>query len=494
MTIHRMPRTYRQSIRYTPAQKGDFRQKGLIIGLAVLFVAVLIATVVVATNLANAFFNPRLTTGQASQSNSSSINPHPTSTVTLSSGPLQASDGPAGAAWDGKSRINILVMGLDYRDWVNYDIPHSDTMILVTIDPATHTAGMLSIPRDMWVSIPDHYEAKINSAYFLGEAEHLPGGGPGLAMKTVQQFLGVPVHYYAQVDFIAFSNFVDQIGGITIDVPADITVDPLGPGNTTHLKAGTQHMFGPVALAYARARYTANGDFDRAGRQQQVIIGIRDRILKPNVWPTLIANAPGLYQSLASGVHTNLTFDQLVKLALIARQIPMENIKHSVISPDMVTFSTSWDGQDILLPDMAPILKLRDQIFSTEGAIAPLPTSAPATPVQATPTAKPTTGSVEMEKARISVQNGTQVSGLASRTGDYLKTLGLNVIEETNADPISLSMMIVYSNKPYTTSLLAKSLNIPSSRIFSRQGTSSNVDIVLVLGDDWAASNDLPAQ
>jgi anionic cell wall polymer biosynthesis LytR-Cps2A-Psr (LCP) family protein len=115
---------------------------------------------------------------------------------------------------DFSSRINVLVMGLDYRDWMADEGPsRTDTMILVTIDPVAKTAGMLSIPRDLWVNVPGYGQNKINTAYFLGEANRLPEGGPGLATQTVEEFLGIDVHYWAQIDFTAFIQFVDYIGG-----------------------------------------------------------------------------------------------------------------------------------------------------------------------------------------------------------------------------------------------------------------------------------------
>jgi len=134
-------------------------------------------------------------------------------------------------AWDGASRINILFIGLDYRDWIeNEGPPRSDTMILFTIDPITRTAGMLSIPRDMWDNIPGFGYSRINTAYSSGEGNQLPGGGPGLAMKTVEQFIGVPVHYYVQVDFGTFVDFIDYIGGIEVYVDQDLVLDLVGPG------------------------------------------------------------------------------------------------------------------------------------------------------------------------------------------------------------------------------------------------------------------------
>jgi LCP family protein required for cell wall assembly len=134
-------------------------------------------------------------------------------------------------AWDGASRINILFIGLDYRDWLaNEGPPRSDTMILFTVDPLTKTAGMLSIPRDMFVNIPGYGYSRINTAYSSGEANHVPGGGAGLAMKTVEQFIGVPVNYYAQIDFNTFTSFIDYIGGVDVYVDQDLLLDVIGSG------------------------------------------------------------------------------------------------------------------------------------------------------------------------------------------------------------------------------------------------------------------------
>jgi anionic cell wall polymer biosynthesis LytR-Cps2A-Psr (LCP) family protein len=119
-------------------------------------------------------------------------------------------------SWDGVTRVNVLFLGLDYRDWEAGETPRSDTMILFSIDPVANTASMLSIPRDLWVYIPNFDYYKITMAYYLGEEYNLPGGGPQLAVDTVEQFLGVPIQYFAQVDFSAFMSFIDEIGGVKI--------------------------------------------------------------------------------------------------------------------------------------------------------------------------------------------------------------------------------------------------------------------------------------
>ena len=213
--------------------------------------------------------------------------------------------GPEPIPWDGASRVNVLVMGLDYRDWESGEgAPRTDTMILASIDPLSETVGILSIPRDLWVSIPGFEEpARINVAYRFGETYDLPGGGPELAMNTVEGLLGLKIDYYALIDFYAFEQFIDELGFIEIDVPRNIWVDPID-GPTVKLKRGMHDLPGNLALAYARARNTEGGDFDRAGRQMQVIMAIRDRVLSYDLLATLISRAPAIYeQSVCRGTH-----------------------------------------------------------------------------------------------------------------------------------------------------------------------------------------------
>ncbi|HSQ26307.1 MAG TPA: LCP family protein, partial [Anaerolineales bacterium] len=230
--------------------------------------------------------------------------------------PMQPAGAPTPLPWDGANRVSLLVMGLDYRDWAAGEgPPRTDTMILFTIDPINRTAGILSIPRDLWVNIPGFDYGRINSAYQLGEAYTVVGGGPQLATDTVEELLGVPIDYYAQVDFGAFVRFIDEIGGVKLDVPEPIKIDPLGDNTSKTLKTGIQTLPGDLALAYVRARKTEGGDFDRAQRQQQVILAIRNRILEFDMLPNLISKAPVLYEELSAGIRTNLSLDLAIRLA-----------------------------------------------------------------------------------------------------------------------------------------------------------------------------------
>lgn len=397
--------------------------------------------------------------------------------------PLQPASGPTPQPWDGASRVTVLVMGLDYRDWAAGEgAPRTDSMILLTIDPLARTAGMLSVPRDLWVNIPGFEYGRINTAYSLGEAFTLPGGGPGLAMTTVEELLGVPIDYYAQIDFSAFVRFIDEIGGIKIDVAEPITVDPLGDNNAKNLKPGRQTLPGDLALAYARARKTEGGDFDRAQRQQQVILAIRDRVISLDALPTLIAKAPVLYQELSAGVNTNLSLEQAIQLAWLAQQVPDENIRRGAIAPpEQVLLVTSPEGDQVLKPIADKIRETRDTVFFGEEPISPL--AAGQDPVAL----------VQAEAPRLSVLNGSATAGLAARTTEYLQSQGLTVGETGNAEQLYTSTTIFdYTGKPYTLKYLVSLMNIAPVRIFSRYDPTSTVDVVVILGGDWAASNPMP--
>ncbi len=391
---------------------------------------------------------------------------------------LQPLSGPPAEPWDGKNRVTILFMGLDYRDWEAGDIPRTDTMILFTLDPVSNTAGMLSIPRDMWVNIPGYDYYKINQAYYFGELNQLPGGGPGLAMETVKQFLGVNINYYAQVDFEAFVRFIDEIQGVKLDIPEEIEVVVMGTNQKIKLYPGRVTLPGDIALAYARQRYTEGGDFDRAARQQQVVLAVRDRILSFDMLPTLITKAPVLYRELSSGIRTNMTLEELFKLGMLATQIPEGNIKRGVLGPDTVEFGLSPDGLDILIPIPDKIRLVRDEIFTSGGPVGPVAV------------AQDHKTLMESEQARISVENGTSTPGLAGLTSEWLRGQGVNVVDETNADQLySATTLFIYNGKPYTIRYLSEIMGLENPRIYNRYDPNAAFDIVITLGADWAARN-----
>jgi len=452
-----------------------------LIVLGVFSVLAVITGIVVFSTARNIFKSWTATNIEGVPVSASNGNPSTVDIPNIPSDQQLQSEGPEPDPWDGKTRVTVLVMGLDYRDWESGDPPRSDTMVLFTLDPVSGTAGMLSIPRDMWVNIPGFDYAKINTAYFLGEVNNLPGGGPGLAVETVEQFLGVPINYYAQVDFSAFVRFIDEIGGVVIDVQEPMTISILGSNKKVELEVGQYTLPGDHALAYARNRKTDGGDFDRAARTQQVILAVRNRILSFSMLPTLVVKAPALYNELSAGIKTNMTLDEVVKLAWLVQQINTDNIKQGVISPDMVESAMSADGQAILIPIPDEIRLLRDEIFSSSGAVGPAAVSEDINVL------------VETEAARISVQNGSTTEGLAGRTAEWMRGLKLNIVDESNAGEVfDTTTIFIYNGKPYTVQYLANMMGLQNPRVYNRYDPNASYDIAVVLGTDWAASNTLP--
>jgi LCP family protein required for cell wall assembly len=284
--------------------------------------------------------------------------------------------------WNGSERITILVLGLDYRDWVaGSGAPRSDSMMLVTLDPITMRAGMLSIPRDLWVDIPGFTHNRINAAYAFGEGYRVPGGGPALAMQTVESVVGVPINYYMVIDFATFEQMIDEIGGIDVLVTQRVKISPIG--RLSHwLEAKAYHLDGPDALAYARVRKGAGDDFGRAQRQQQVALAILDRVVGFDMLPTLVKKAPTLYQELSSGIRTNLSLEDMIALSWLAIRVNKDDIVNGVIAPPkMVGFYTRPDGASVLRPIPDQIRVLRDMIFTDTSALGPdVGSLVPATP------------------------------------------------------------------------------------------------------------------
>jgi polyisoprenyl-teichoic acid--peptidoglycan teichoic acid transferase len=392
------------------------------------------------------------------------------------------SSGPTPQPWDGASRVTLLVMGLDYRDWEAGDgPPRTDTMILLTIDPLTKTAGMVNVPRDLWVSIPGFEYGRINTAYPLGIAYDVPGGGPALAMKTVEELLGVPIDYYAIIDFSAFEQFINELDCVNIAVDNQISVDPIGKANTVVLKPGNYCLDGPTALAYARARHTEGGDFDRAKRQQQVILAIEDRIME--LGPAQVAaRVPAIYNELSKGIHTNLSLEDALKLGWLALEIPRESIKQGAIAPpNAVLMAKSPDGtQDILIPVPDQIRLIRDQVFASSSMASPILAGGDAQ------------NNMKAEGATIVVANGTYTEGLANQTQAYLQSLGANVVGTENGAYTTYTKLIDYTGKPYTDRYLVDLMKITPYSIEFQYDPTSQVDVRVIVGDDWAGSNPMP--
>jgi LCP family protein required for cell wall assembly len=367
------------------------------------------------------------------------------------------------------------MMGIDQREgeegpW------RTDTVLLLTLDPVTVSAGMLSIPRDLWVTIPGYEEQnRINTAHYYGDVYGYPGGGPALARDTVTWNLGVPIHFYVRVNFSAFETLIDEIGGIDLDIPETID-DPYYPDEgygyePFYIAAGQQHLDGKTALKYARTRATFGGDYDRGRRQQDVILAVRDRVVRLKQLPRLISKAPTLMETMGDAVRTDMSLEQAVQLAQLASEIEPEQIVTAVLDHNYTSAWETPDGAQVLIANYEALRELRDLLFAetqTAGDNMTLDKRLAA------------------ENARILVLNGSNIAGLARSTSDYLTSVDLQVVEIGDAGALYDNTLIIdYVGKPNTSKHLASLFKLPISSVISGSSPDGNYDVTLILGSDF---------
>ncbi len=359
-------------------------------------------------------------------------------------------------------RRNILLLGLDYRPNDTENGTRSDTMILVSVEPGSKTASLVSLPRDLWVEIPGHGSNRINSAYFFGDLQNPGKGGPPLAKTVVSNLLGVPVDNFVQIDFNGFKQIVNAIGGVNIDVKRPL-VDNEYPTEDfgtrrIYIPAGLQHMDGETALVYARSRH-GDSDLGRNQRQQAVLTAIREQGINLGI----IGNNQ-LQTALQGAIKTDLQGGDILSLVQMGLGLNKENI-HSFAIDVNLTRPGFIDGNDVLIPDKAGIKNLAAQMMNT-------------VPITPTPI---------RETANLVILNGTFIQGLASHTQDFLKTRGytINTVGQAlDAGTYAHSLIRVYNGKQKTASELAALMGIPPDKVQFKIAGPPGVDIEIICGED----------
>jgi hypothetical protein len=302
-------------------------------------------------------------------------------------------------------------------------------------------------------------------------------------MKTVSQFIGVPVQYYVQVDFDTFVSLIDLIGGIDIYSDVKLRLDPSGTGQDHFILTccGMRHLDGMRALAYARCREESqgcsDGDLGRAKRQQKVILAVRDKVLDPGYFPQFLGQAPKLYEALSSGIHTNMSIEDAMKLAVLAKDISTESIKQGVINDDMITYvNFKFNGvpASVLRPVPDLIRILRDEIFVPGGPLSPLAQGDSVTLMQS-------------DAARIRVVNNTSTAGLDGRTASFLTAQGMQAVEHgVSTGTTDRTVLILYSPKLYALWYLVDTFGVTDgNQIIFKPDPAETVDIEIHIGEDW---------
>ncbi len=249
------------------------------------------------------------------------------------------------------SRINILLMGLDDGEPDNPNSPRrADAMIVASINPADKTVNLLSIPRDTKVHIPGKSgEDKINASYFYG--------GPGLAKRTVQDFLHIPINYYVAIDWQAFIKVVDILGGVDIHVERDMNYEDPYENLAIHLRKGKQHLDGQKAGEYVRFRHDELGDIGRVQRQQQFMQALTDQMLQAGT----IFKLPSLMATISHYVKTDMSSYTMLKVANVLKDINLASLHTTMVPGDFATI----DNISYWVPDMMQTQKMVKDIFGT---------------------------------------------------------------------------------------------------------------------------------
>lgn len=251
---------------------------------------------------------------------------------------------------------NILLLGTD-QNYLN-SVGRTDTIMILAVDVENGRAGLVSIPRDVYLPIPGLGYSRINTAYPNGEVRQAGGGIP-LLTSTIEKNFGIPIHNYVRIDFGGFQDVIDALGGVDIEVEC-----PLYDNNFLQffdvytLQPGNYHMTGIQALYYSRSRLTTS-DYDRARRQQQVLMAVRNRVLEGNFLP----NIPALWSALRSSIETDLDLGELLQLAQFGATVDIRSLRGMVLRPPLLTSWVTPQGAYVQLPDLPAIAAAIDGIW-----------------------------------------------------------------------------------------------------------------------------------
>jgi LCP family protein required for cell wall assembly len=395
--------------------------------------------------------------------------------------------------WDGKERLNVLLIGSDQRPGDTSF--NTDTLIVVSVEPETGEVAMFQVPRDMvdvpvpanargvWGSV---YRGKINSWYTANRnrTDLWPGkSASARGLNSVKALLGelygLDIRHYALVNFQGFRKVVNAMGGVQVNVQIPVAESqfPTSDGKLTriYIPAGPQHMTGTEALRYARSRHrAAGGDFDRGRRQQRVLLSLREQ-MNPQA---IIANLPQLVDALKDSVKTDIKTGDLPKLLALAGGVDTKNIRSFVFAPSYYAqeFLTSPRGY-IITPNVSRIRKAVDQAF------------------RVTPELLARRERLESEGASVWVLNGSGRAGLETSSAEFLEYQGLNASAPRRSidERPSNTKIVVYNGKetdlPETIKYLERRFD---TTVTTATDPQRGVDIVITLGKD-APSLDVDA-
>lgn len=417
---------------------------------------------------------------------------------------MVAGDKPVSGQDD--DRVNFLLLGVGGSGHEGPEL--TDTIIFGSFKPSDKTVGLISVPRDLNVNIPGYGYRKINNVNAFAEsAEH--GSGPAATSKVIEEILGQPVHYSVKIDFGGFEDIIDNLGGLDVYIERSFTDtaypldDGLGSIETINFTQGWTHMDGATALKFARSRHGTNGegsDFARAARQQKVLLAVKDKTLSLGVLlnPAKLNRIIGTIQD---NVATNLSLWEMIRFAKYIPDVSSDNIAmHVLDNRSGLLYDANINGAYVLLPyeeDWSELHELAQNIFA----------ATPNDP-NVTLAAQPQNTSPSLN-VHVEIQNGTAITGLASRTAQLLESSGFKVETVGNAANREEPKTIIYdltdgqkdeelaALKDYlsadvymsTKGYLAADAVVPDEVLPTTPGkdlvtSSADIDFLIVLGQD----------
>ena len=360
--------------------------------------------------------------------------------------------------------VHILLLGLDWTS--NLGGQNTDVIMVAAINKATKQVSMLSIPRDLWVYIPDYGWSRINIAHKIGHRTGYPGGGPGLLAEVLRINLGIPsIDHWVRIDFDGFARVVDALGGVemTVACPVNLRYRPHADATQEEriLEPGVHHMDGETALRYVRTR-RGTSDFDRARRQQQFLKAVWSQLKSPDI----ILKIPGLWSALSDSYQTDLNLGDVLSLAPIALDLNPQSIRSRYISANQTETWMNAEGWQVLLPRPDRIQQVVASLYAPPSA---------------------SENQVANEGARIQVRNGTYRFQLAKIAADQLRWYGFNIVDTALADnpDYQQTKIVVFNDKPKALEQLVRLLNVKPENVIYQLDPNQPADIQVILGQDY---------
>lgn len=386
-----------------------------------------------------------------------------------------------------KGRVNILLAGDSSDDPAHAGANLTDSIMILSLDTNNHSGFMLSVPRDLWVDIPSLGHQKINAANEVNNFSdtNYPKGGMGQLEQVVNSDLGIPINYYALIDYSAFKQAVDSVGGISVNLQSS---DPRGVYDAfAHLKLpnGVNILSGEQALNLARARgdasagdisYGIDNDFDRTEHQRQMLLALKQKAMTAGFYtnPVKVGN---LFKSFSNNIKTDMSLQNVLRLTQITKGMnlsKLQSLTYTYGKPNsLLTDYKASNGQSSLIPaegldNWGQIQQFFQQLVSNNPVVREAPS--------------------------VVILNSTNTDGLAHKFQLILKNNGFNVIDASDANsnyPSSLIVDLSGGKKPASLSslknVMPKNTNIVNSTTSTaeaKEASNYNSDFVIILGQD----------